>query len=277
MLDIDRALLEAVRGIAREAGAAILSIYDEYARSGDIEVTRKADASPLTQADLAAHRIIVDALRKLTPQVPILSEEAADVSFAQRNAWRELWLVDPLDGTKEFLSCNGEFTVNIALVQGGRSVLGCVFVPVDGLEYYGARQQGAFRAASADDAGQSLRVAAVAGEPPRILVSRSHDSPGLQTFLDQFAGYELIPIGSSLKFCRLAEGEADLYPRLGPTSEWDTAAGQALVEAAGGRVLRLDGNSLSYNQRDSLLNPHFVAVGPQHAAWLDGLRRFGVS
>lgn len=276
-VEVDLSLLESVRRIARRASEAILEIYADLDRTGAIDVQRKEDASPLTAADLAAHRIIVEELRALTPQVPILSEEAADVPFALRSTWDRLWLVDPLDGTKEFLSRNGEFTVNIALIEGGRPIVGCVTVPVTGEEYVGARGLGAFRGNSDAAALQPIHIAAQAHSPLRVLGSRSHGNPALQSFLDRIGPHTMLAIGSSLKFCRLAEGAADLYPRLGPTSEWDTAAGQAVLEAAGGRVVRLDGDALCYNRRAQLLNPHFVAMGSYDPSWIDQLRQIGVS
>ncbi len=255
-------LIDAVADIAHEAGQAILEIYES-----DFDVEHKDDDSPLTRADMASHRIIARRLRELTPELPVISEEDGLPPFAERSAWPRYWLIDPLDGTREFVKRNDEFTVNIALIDGGRPVLGVVDVPVLGLSYRAAEGYGATRS---DDGGApvAIRVPAESADPPRIVGSRSHRGASLDGFLDALGPHELVPLGSSLKFCRVAEGAADLYPRFGPTSEWDTAAAQAVVEQAGGRVLRLDGQPLDYNRKEDILNPHFVVIGPQDRDWL---------
>lgn len=255
-------LAHAVRDIARRASHEILRVYAE-----PIKAVSKADQSPLTEADLRAHETIVRGLGRLTPAWPVLSEESVEIPFETRRAWPTFWLVDPLDGTREFLSRNGEFTVNIALVQSGRPVLGVVDVPVGDCCYFGVPGHGAWRASHVA-APEPIRVAAAPASPPRVLGSRSHRGQSLDGFLDRLGDYQLVSAGSALKFCRLAEGEADVYPRLSPTSEWDTAAGQALVEAAGGHVVTLSGTALTYNQRESLLNPNFLASAADPAAWL---------
>jgi 3'(2'), 5'-bisphosphate nucleotidase len=265
-----RALVPGVLALARRAAAAILGVY--AAAAGPGVVARKADHSPLTEADLAAHRILVAGLEALLPGVPVLSEEAADIPWEQRAGWRRHWLVDPLDGTKEFLSRNGEFTVNVALVEDHRPVLGVVQVPVTGVEYWGLPGFGSWRAGAGGAAPAPILVSARPAPVVRVVGSRSHRGASLDGFLARVGAHELVSMGSSLKFCLLAEGRADVYPRLGPTSEWDTAAAQAVVEGAGGRVLRLDGQPLDYNAKPALLNPDFVAFGPAATDWLALLR-----
>lgn len=266
-LAASRALLDPLVDIARRAAREILAIYGR----GAVSVTTKADSTPLTEADLAAHRIIVPALAELTPGVPVLSEEAADTPFAERRMWRRYWLVDPLDGTREFLSGNGEFTVNIALIEGRAPALGVVHVPVSGVTYFGAGGEGAWRQAGTGQP-QSIHVAARSGSPVRVAGSRSHRGGSLDAFLERIGGYELLEMGSSLKFCLVAEGAADVYPRLGPTCEWDTAAAHAVLNAAGGSVLDLGGHAVQYNGRPDLHNPFFVAYGPCDHDWLALLR-----
>ena len=260
-------LLGCVAAIARRAGREILVIY----ASGELAVRPKADASPITAADLRAHRLILQSLHELTPEVPVLSEEAVHTSFAQRSQWRRYWLVDPLDGTREFLSRNGQFTVNIALIEGHAPALGVVHVPVTDISYRGLPGVGAWRE-RAGTAAEEIHVAARAGAPLRVVGSRSHRGNSLDAFLARVGPHELLPVGSSLKFCMVAEGAADVYPRLGPTSEWDTAAAHAVVSGAGGIVSGLDGEPLRYNTREALLNPFFVAYGPRDRDWLALLR-----
>ena len=233
--------------IAARAGAAIMQIYD-----AGFAVQRKEDDSPLTLADLESQRIILEGLAEITPDIPILSEESAQAPWSERRAWRELWVVDPLDGTREFVKRNGEFTVNIALVVEHEPVLGLVAAPALGLMYWGAQGVGAF---SKDE---RIHVSPP-HSPLRIVGSRSHASPQTAAYLARVAPHVMTGIGSSLKFCLVAEGKADFYPRFGPTSEWDTAAGQALLEAAGGQVTRLDGHRLRYNCRESVINGDFLA------------------
>ncbi|WP_025321932.1 3'(2'),5'-bisphosphate nucleotidase CysQ [Deferrisoma camini] len=246
-----RLLLE----LAEAAAAEILRIYE-----GDIQVEEKGDRSPLTEADRAAHRVIAEGLARAFPDVPVLSEEGREIPYATRRAWSRFWLVDPLDGTKEFIKRNGEFTVNIALVEGGRPVLGVIHVPVQGRVYWGDVASGAW---TRQAGGEPRPIRVRRPDPARGLVvvqSRSHPSPETEAYLKGLPVAESIAAGSSLKLCAVAEGRADLYPRLGPTMEWDTAAGQAIVEAAGGRVETLDGEPLRYNKPD-LRNPYFVAKG----------------
>lgn len=254
-------LLPDLIGLTRRASAAILEVY-----TSQIHVTDKADRSPLTEADLRSHRIIVAGLQALTPNIPILSEEASDISFEVRRQWSRYWLVDPLDGTKEFISRNGEFTVNIALIENHRPVLGVVGVPVTDTLYTGIIGTGAFRQ-HGSEAPQAIRVT-TAHHPLRIVGSRSHDTGKLATLLPNLGPHMLMKTGSSLKFCLIAEGSADLYPRFGPTSEWDTAAAHAVVSAAGGHVVRTDGSELRYNTKADVLNPDFLAYGDLEKDWI---------
>jgi len=258
----DESLVGEVVAISRRAGAAILRIYGE-----DFSVAHKEDASPLTQADLASHLLIRDSLRELTPDIPVLSEESSEMPFARRAAWKEYWLVDPLDGTKEFIKRNGEFTVNIALIRDHEPAMGVVHVPVSGVTYWGVADSGAVRADSNGDA-ESISVRKPCADPAVVVGSRSHANPVLQQHLERLGSYELVSMGSSLKFCLVAEGKADFYPRLGPTSEWDTAAAHAVVAAAGGRVVTLGGQPLRYNCKESLLNPEFLVIGDTARDWL---------
>ena len=250
-----------VIALARAAGQAVLAVYDR-----DFGVQEKADNSPLTEADLASHRLIVDGLTALTPDIPVLSEESAAIPYATRRGWQRYWLVDPLDGTKEFVKRNGEFTVNIALVEDGVPVFGVVHVPVSGVTYVGQAGRGAFRI-DPDDSRHELRVAPRRQRPVRVVGSRSHAGPDLQAFLGRVGEHEMVSMGSSLKLCLVAEGRADIYPRLGPTSEWDTAAAQAVVEAAGGRVTDTELRPLRYNTKESLLNPYFLVYGDPTEDW----------
>ncbi len=247
-------LREAVIEVAREAAADILAVYQ-----GAFEVEHKDDRSPLTAADLASHQRIVVGLQALTPDIPVLSEESTAIDIAQRRTWSRFWLVDPLDGTREFIKRNGEFTVNIALIEDGVSTFGVIQQPVGGGLWHGTQGAGAFRRVGDVDA--VIHVRKPASAPLRIAASRSHRDARTQALLDALSGSEAIACGSSLKFCRIAEGELDLYPRFGPTSEWDTAAGQAILEAAGGAVLDPRGRPFRYNQRDTLLNGDFIAFG----------------
>jgi 3'(2'), 5'-bisphosphate nucleotidase len=257
-------LLEACLAIAVDAGDAIMDVY----RSA-FAVTRKDDDSPLTQADLASHRIIVERLARLVPALPCLSEEAAALPFEQRRAWNRYWLVDPLDGTKEFIKRNDQFTVNIALIQDGTPVLGVVHAPALGATYLAAAGSGACRIRrGAREPIHTRRT------PPRpaLVVSKSHRDAALDEFLAHAPPHEQVSRGSSLKFCLVAEGSADFYPRTGPTSEWDTAAGHCVAEQAGAVVFSLpQWQPLRYNQKASLLNPGFVVIGEPAYGWRERL------
>lgn len=261
MTDIADDLLDAVAAIAESAGGAILEVYQT-----DFAVESKSDASPITEADRRANEVIRAALEALPGQRPILSEEARAVPWEVRRHWREYWLVDPLDGTKEFIQRNGQFTVNIALVRGGRPVLGVVHVPVTGVTYGGIVGRGAWRRPTGGEK-HSIQVRPLGEGPVRVVGSRSHRGPDLDGYLERLGPHEMVPMGSSLKFCVVAEGGADVYPRLGPTSEWDTAAAEAVLCAAGGRVVANDGEPVKYNKGPDLLNPWFIAWGDDSRDW----------
>lgn len=242
--------------IARDAGAAIMDVY-----AHEIAVRQKDDLSPVTDADEAAERIILAGLAALDPATPVVAEESMTAGHGPSSAGARFWLVDPLDGTKEFIHRRGEFTVNIALIEDGRPTLGVVYAPALGSLYLGAAGNGAFRVADSD---RSIRVpiAARAGDPRGLVAvaSKSHRTPATDAFLDRLPIAASKAAGSSLKFCLVAEGAADIYPRLGPTMEWDTAAGHAVLHAAGGRVVTFDGHELSYG-KPGYRNPHYYAYG----------------
>lgn len=248
--------------LARVAGEAIMAIYHD-----DFSVHIKDDHSPLTAADLAAQKVIVDGLAQISPMLPVLSEEGKTLPWSERRHWTRYWLVDPLDGTREFVKRNGEFTVNIALIDNHETVLGVVLAPVTGELYIAERGRGAWLQATPDGEWQPLKTRSIA-QPAVMAGSRSHGS--LQdSMLEALLGadHQLIALGSSLKFCLIARGAADVYLRLGPTSEWDTAAAQCVLAEAGGAVLDLQGASFRYNRGESLLNPEFIAVGDPAIDW----------
>jgi 3'(2'), 5'-bisphosphate nucleotidase len=254
-------LLDSVARLASTAGEKILAVYNS-----DFAIEHKEDRSPLTEADLASHHAIVAGLSELTPGVPILSEESSTFPYAQRSLWQRYWLVDPLDGTREFIKRNGEFTVNIALIEGGVPVLGVVHVPVSGVSYLACRGCGA----SKREPGQephAISVRKLQKGPVMVVGSRSHRGDSLNRFLENLGEHEMVGMGSSLKLCLVAEGAADIYPRLGPTSEWDTAAAQCVVEQAGGHVTDTDMQPLRYNTKESLLNPFFLVFGDDSRDW----------
>jgi len=250
-------MIRILRDLAVRAGRAILEVYET-----DFSVDYKEDDSPLTRADCRSHRIITEGLREHFPGIPVVSEEGGRTAdWAERRSWSRFWLVDPLDGTKEFVKRNGEFTVNIALVEDGFPVFGVIHVPVPGDLYWGGVREGAWLERPAGAEAVRLRVRRVEpGRPLVVVQSRSHPSPALESYLAGLNVERSISAGSALKLCLVAEGRGDLYPRLGPTMEWDTAAGQAIVEAAGGTVRDLDGNRLRYN-KESMKNPHFIVRG----------------
>ncbi len=244
--------IESICQIAKDAGVAIMRVYE-----GQIEVEMKDDKSPLTAADKASHQVIVAELAKLYPEIPILSEEGKGIAYADRKNWQRFWLVDPLDGTKEFIKRNGEFTVNIALIETGVPVLGVVYVPAQDKLYSGIKGQGAW---TQQGQAEQIAISVRRPEPQKgmtVVMSRSHPSPELDAYLRTIKVADAISVGSSLKLCVVAEGKADLYPRLGPTMEWDTAAGHAVVEAAGGQVKTPEGGPLLYN-KENLLNSFFI-------------------
>lgn len=265
MSDRIRDLLPTVRAIAEEAGRRILAVYER-----PFDVSEKADGSPLTAADRAAHELILQRLTELSPGVPVLSEESGGVDYAERSSWRRFWSVDPLDGTKEFVKRNDEFTVNIALIDGGRSVLGVVLAPAQGVVYWACAGAGAFKQARGGGE-EPIRTRRYAGGTATVAVSRSHPGKRMSAFLESLTRREgpplTITMGSARKICLVAEGKADVYVRFGPTSEWDTAAAQCVLEVAGGRITDLDGAVLVYNKR-SLLNPWFIATGAGAYDWL---------
>jgi 3'(2'), 5'-bisphosphate nucleotidase len=255
--------------LAEQAGEAIMQVY-----ATDFTVENKSDQSPLTQADLASHQVIVAGLRQLTPHWPVLSEESVALPFAERGAWGEYWLIDPLDGTREFVKRNGEFTVNIALISDHRPVLGVVYVPVTRTLYYAAQGGGACKQAAGESA-HPIHARPCPEHGLTLAGSRSHAGESLQNFV-ACLGREtrLSSVGSSLKICLVAEGQADLYPRFGPTSEWDTAAAQCVAEQAGAHLTDLQRRPLRYNTKESLLNPYFLVFAEERPIWLECLRRY---
>ena len=245
--------LEILGNLAREAGKAILEVYET-----DFEVERKEDSSPLTLADRRSHQIIAAGLQSQYPQIPVLSEEGKEAPYATRKAWPQFWLVDPLDGTKEFVKRNGEFTVNIALIEGTTPTIGVIYLPVLDRLYVADIRQGCWEIAESKDRrlqGSGLLPTGAV----RVLKSRSHPSPNLEALLEVLPSHESVTRGSALKFCAIAAGEADLYPRFGPTWEWDTAAGQAIITAAGGVMLALNGEPFTYNKPNLVNGPFLVA------------------
>lgn len=247
--------------IAKDAASRILEIYES-----DFAIEHKDDNSPLTAADLASHKTICDNLALLTPDIPILSEESAELPFETRQKWRYYWLVDPLDGTREFIKRNGEFTVNIALIAEHQPILGIVHVPVTGVTYFASKGNGSYKQLNNE---QPRQIQTRTTNPGYFTVagSRSHGSERQQAFFKRLGDIEIFAIGSSLKFCLVAEGIVDIYPRFGPTSEWDTAAAQCIVEEAGGIVTDEEFYPLRYNTKDSLLNPDFLVIGDKYFDW----------
>lgn len=255
-------LLTPALEVAIAAGCRILEIYED-----GFSVEQKEDATPLTEADLAAHRIIERGLRELTPNLPILTEESAKVPFTERRQWQRYWLVDPLDGTREFIRRTGEFTVNVALIDSQQPVVGIVYAPVLGTYYYACRGQGAYKRTACN---QPRRIhVRTPAEVPFVVTTGHVKRRGqpMDAFLRNLGHHSLIPMGSALKSCLVAEGKADIYPRLGPTSEWDTAAPQCIIEEAGGLITDTHMRPLRYNTKDALLNPHFFAFGDRAMDW----------
>ena len=253
-------MINEIRRIAAEAGDAIMKTYDDPA-----QVETKEDDSPLTQADRAAHNCIVAALTALTPDIPVLSEESEGISSEERMSWNRFWLVDPLDGTKEFIKKTGQFTVNIALIEDGEPTLGVVLAPASGLEYFASRNNGVFKRLGQEEP-EKIHVSEIDKDKLRIVASRDHAGPKVATMLEKLPSAELVSMGSSLKFCLVAEGAADLYPRFVPTMEWDTGAAQCILEEAGGAVCTLDGYRLGYGKEDPR-NPSIIAAGHPTLDW----------
>lgn len=260
-------LLQDVIRIADEASKAILQVYNS-----DFAITHKDDDSPLTAADLASHETIVRGLTSIAPDIPILSEESASLPWSDRKKWQTYWLVDPLDGTREFIKRNGEFTVNIALIHEHQPVLGVVHVPVSHCCYYATVKGGSYK--QMNGTVQDLHVRKTVTDHFIIAGSRSHGSDLQKKFFDSLGPQtETIIVGSSLKFCLLAEGLLDLYPRFGPTSEWDSAAAQCVVEQAGGLVTDFQFQPLRYNTKDSVLNPDFLVIADPQFDWNSRLQK----
>lgn len=258
-------LLPEVISIARSAGQLILDIYENKS----YEAFTKLDDTPVTSADLAAHKLVTKRLKELTPDIPVLSEEAADISLATRETWQRYWLVDPLDGTQEFIARSGDFATVIALVEHHQPVMGVVYAPVSGVTYYAYKGKGAWKI---PDMSENLRIHThkheLSGQSIAIAISRRQDINRITQRLSAHWDYELVPLGSAaLKACLVAEGAVDCYLRLGPTGEWDTAATQCIVEEAGGRILNTQLAPLSYNERDTLENPNFIVLGDADLPW----------
>ncbi|NND90119.1 MAG: 3'(2'),5'-bisphosphate nucleotidase CysQ [Granulosicoccus sp.] len=252
--------------IARRAGTRILEVYG----AGEYQVRYKADQTPVTTADLAAHELILEELQKLDPCLPVLSEESDAITFEERNGWSAYWLVDPLDGTREFLRRNGEFSVIIALVVNNKPVAGVIVAPVLDIAYFATQGGGAFKQ-TGDEEPCSIHVRSA---PRQVTVARSRSpktGPRLQEFLDAIGEHDEISMGSALKSCLVAEGTADIYARLGPTGEWDTAAAQCIVEEAGGYICDMNSRNLTYNMRESLINPNFLVYGDDAIDWVQHL------
>ena len=262
-MDIDSPeFLPSIIRIAEQAGQKILDIYQT-----DFSVKNKEDDSPLTAADMASHDSIITGLTELTPDIPILSEESTNIPYATRKAWSLYWLVDPLDGTREFVKRNGEFTVNIALIENHQPILGVVHVPATDLCYYAFKGQGAYKKVSGESSVM-VKTKVTSDNKFTVAGSRSHGSEQQQLFFDALGDdVEVTAIGSSLKICLVAEGLVDIYPRFGPTSEWDTAAAHAIVCEAGGVVTDTQFNPLQYNSKESILNPHFLVIADTSFDW----------
>ncbi|MGH1609836.1 3'(2'),5'-bisphosphate nucleotidase CysQ [Vibrio parahaemolyticus] len=264
-------LLPQVIEIARSAGQMILDIYEKK----QYEAYTKSDETPVTSADIAAHKLITERLSELTPAIPVLSEEAADISLEQRAQWQRYWLVDPLDGTQEFIARSGDFATIIALIDNNKPAMGVVYGPVSGVTYYAYSGKGAWKI---PDMSESVKIHThkheQAGQNIAIAISRRQDINRITSRMSSAWNYDLIPLGSAaLKACLVAEGAVDCYLRLGPTGEWDTAATQCIVEEAGGRILSTHLEPLSYNERETLENPNFIVLGDTNLPWDDILQR----
>lgn len=261
-------LLNHIVSLAKLAGNQVLNIYQS-----DFTVEYKADKSPITAADLASHNCICQGLHHLTPTLPIISEESNPIFFEKHQSWEKYWLIDPLDGTKEFLEKNGEFTINIALIEQYKPILGVIFVPSRNICYFARKGMGAYK-----QAGRSLPTAIHSKtwkeeQAITAVVSRRHGMEELKKFLTQFSSLNLLYCGSALKFCWVAEGLVDIYPRFSPTFEWDIAAGQCILNEAGGQVIDNTGQELQYNRSSSLQTPDFLAIADKQNFWLDYLKK----
>ena len=255
-ISFDQKYIKKLINISKNAGDTIMDIYET-----EFDVNFKSDQSPLTKADILSNKIICQSLRKITPDIPILSEESSDIPYNERSKWNQYWLVDPLDGTKEFINKNGEFTTNIAFMKNNRPIFGMIYAPVLDEIYWGSIENGSFmlKGNKFKDIEQ-IKVNNKSRGSLKIVKSRSHPSEDLNNLMKKLDSYELIEIGSSLKFCLVAKGDADCYPRFGPTSEWDTAAGEAIVLSAGGRVIDLENQPIKYNKGSSFINPSFIVA-----------------
>lgn len=269
---LDTATTEKLIHGVKHAGECVLAIYR---RGFDVEIKR--DNSPLTEADMASHHALIALLEEVTPETPILSEESGDIPFETRRAWERYWLIDPLDGTKEFIKRNDEFTLNVALIDNGMPVFGIVHAPAvgeRGVTWWGQQGEGAWKQ-QGDEPVQRIQARTLPdpeSETWKVVGSRSHGAAAFGAFCEGLPRHECVTMGSSLKLCLVAEGIADLYPRLAPTSEWDTAAAQAVVTAAGGEVLNAHTlEPLRCNQQDSVLNPFFIVCGQRDDRWIEAL------
>ncbi|OED36738.1 3'(2'),5'-bisphosphate nucleotidase [Chromatiales bacterium (ex Bugula neritina AB1)] len=262
----DSCRVDAVVELAKLAGSRILELF-----SPDIEVIQKTDKTPLTAADLAANNIIVEKLRSLDSDIPILTEESSAITRTERSKWDTYWLVDPLDGTREFIKQNGEFSVNIALIQNGVPILGVVHAPVLDITYCACQGIGAWKQV-ANEAARRIRVRTASARRVTVALGWGNRSgTHLRRFLENLGEHKKLRMGGALKSCLVAEGRADIYACLGPTGEWDTAAAQCIVEEAGGNITDTNMQSLRYNTKDSLLNPHFFVFGNSERRWSDYL------
>ena len=257
-MNINEELLK-ISNISVEAGRIILDFYNK-----NLNITFKADESPLTQADLASHKLITDSIKKITPNIPILSEEEF-IEWDVRKEWKKYWLIDPLDGTKEFIKKNGEFTVNIALIENNRPILGVIYAPASNELYFAKKNFGSYKILTNKqlntlDNAKKISIKINKTNKVKIIGSRSHSNPILQKWVSKnFNDFQILQKGSSLKFCLIAEGFADIYPRFGPTSEWDIAAGHIILEEAGGKLKSIDNKEILYNEKEDILNPNFFA------------------
>ncbi|MBB1320008.1 3'(2'),5'-bisphosphate nucleotidase CysQ [Shewanella sp. SR43-8] len=257
-----KADLQQIVLLAKQAGEAIMQVYAQT----DLQIEVKQDDSPVTAADIASHNVIIAGLKQHFADIAVMSEEDADISWAERQTWQTYWLIDPLDGTKEFIKRNGEFTVNIALIHQGQAIAGVVYAPVLDKCYSGIVGQGAWLEHNGSTSILDIRLRPLQ-TPPVVVGSRSHISPDVAAYLQTIGEHQMLSVGSSLKFCMVAEGQADVYPRLGLTSEWDTAAAQAVLESAGGKVVEYPAlTALQYNQKENILNPYFIAAS---LAWFE--------
>lgn len=260
------ALVSEVLPIAKEAGHRIMAVFN----SKDLDIQQKRDWSPVTRADLESNQYITQQLNQLTPDIPVLSEEDPEVPFAQRRQWKYHWLIDPLDGTRSFIDNHRDFSINIALIHQQRAILGVVYAPSTGICYYAEASSGVFKI-DEDDVTRPIQTRKMGDKAVVVLGSRSHGSEAIKDFVSRLAQHSMIKMGSALKSCLVAEGKADIYPRFGPTSEWDTAAAQIIVEMAGGFMTDLQMAPLLYNARESIINPYFLCIGDNSYPWQEYL------